>query len=106
MMDGEKQSCALVGGLSSALRQRDGGAVGIDDKGIDLTELFQRLQQCRGDRPVEIVFANSSRAVGSWMLDAVPDVQRDARREVRTGAGRDKKAIQKAVNKRSAFHLR
>jgi hypothetical protein len=68
--------------------------VGIDDKGIDLTELFQRLQQCRGDRPVEIVFANSSRAVGSWMLDAVPDVQRDARREVRTGAGGDRKATE------------
>jgi hypothetical protein len=98
-MYGEKQSRALVGGLSSALRQGDGGAVGIDDKGIDLTGLLQGAEQCLGDRLVEIVFAHSSRAVGTRFLDAVPDIQRDARLEVRARTRRDRHPKNQPINK-------
>ena len=39
-------------------------------------------------------------------LDAVPDMQSNARLEVRTRTGRDSQAIEKRVNKHPAAHLR
>jgi hypothetical protein len=78
----------------------------IDDKGVDLIELLQGSQQCSGDDSVELVFPNSSRAVGAGTLDAVPDIQSNARLGVRTRTGRDSQAIEKRVNNHPAAHLR
>ena len=65
MMDREKQSRLLTGRLSSALYERDGFAIGVDDKSVDLTGLRQGSQQRLRDCLVERIFAHSSRAVGA-----------------------------------------
>ena len=64
------------------------------------------FSECRGNDSVETVFPTSSRAVGAGTLDAVPDIQSNARLEVRTRTGRDSQAIEKRVNKHPAAHLR